>query len=158
MTIFVDCDGVLADFDKAAEKLLGMPARAFEDEHGSDEFWRRIGESERFYRNLDLMPEAEFLMDSLRHKDPIILTGSPAQLRWYAYIDKNDWAREKFGKNQKVIICQSKNKFMFAEPGDVIIDDWPKHRKSWEDVGGIWIPYENDAVEIVKRLRDEGYI
>lgn len=36
--LFLDCDGVLADFDKRAEQIFGMTGREFEDTYGSKEF------------------------------------------------------------------------------------------------------------------------
>lgn len=30
MQLYLDCDGVLADFDRAATELLGMPPRVYE--------------------------------------------------------------------------------------------------------------------------------
>ena len=41
--LFLDCDGVLADFDAGAKHLLGMTPRAFEARHGK----RRILEAAR---------------------------------------------------------------------------------------------------------------
>ena len=40
--LFLDADGVLADFDEGAKRLLGMTPRQFEAKHGKREFWRRI--------------------------------------------------------------------------------------------------------------------
>ena len=40
--LFLDCDGVLADFDAGAKHLLGMSPKAFEAKHGRGEFWKRL--------------------------------------------------------------------------------------------------------------------
>ncbi|HEX8421607.1 MAG TPA: hypothetical protein VF638_16485, partial [Sphingomonas sp.] len=77
MRLFLDCDGVLADFDMAATELLGMPPRQFEKRYGLPEFWKRLARHSDFYGSLPLMPDAMVLFDAVRHLDPIILTGLP---------------------------------------------------------------------------------
>ena len=41
--LFLDCDGVLADFDSGARVVLnGMTPAQFEQRHGKREFWKRL--------------------------------------------------------------------------------------------------------------------
>lgn len=42
MRLFLDCDGVLADFDRSAEHIFGMPPRAFQKRQGLPAFWKRL--------------------------------------------------------------------------------------------------------------------
>jgi hypothetical protein len=46
--LYLDCDGVLADFDKGATAILGMKPKAFEKRHGLGRFWAEAGERARF--------------------------------------------------------------------------------------------------------------
>ncbi len=41
--LYLDCDGVLADFDAGAEKVLGLKPRAFEQRHNIGSPVRMIG-------------------------------------------------------------------------------------------------------------------
>ncbi len=79
--LFLDCDGVLADFDRGALKVLGMPPRQFEARHGLSEFWRRLAAAPDFYGNLPLLPDAMELYSAVRQLGPVILTGCPRG-RW----------------------------------------------------------------------------
>ena len=50
--LFLDCDGVLADFDTGVRDLLGMDANRFESKHGRGEFWKRLARHGNFYGDL----------------------------------------------------------------------------------------------------------
>jgi hypothetical protein len=56
--LFLDCDGVLADFDAGAQALLGMKPRAFQERYGPGRFWARLASAPDFYGTLPLMPGA----------------------------------------------------------------------------------------------------
>jgi hypothetical protein len=136
--VFLDCDGVLADFDAAAEVILGMPPRLFEDTHGSEEFWRLLEASPRFYATLPRMRDADQLVQGCRDLGimPVILTGCPRG--GWAEEQKEHW-RDAHYPGYKMICCLSAQKRVHAQPGDVLIDDWPKYRHLWEEIGGIFI-------------------
>ena len=52
--LYLDCDGVLADFDKGATAVLGLPPRAFEQRHGLGKFWQKLAAAPDFYFGLPL--------------------------------------------------------------------------------------------------------
>lgn len=136
--IFLDCDGVLADFDTYAEQYFGMPPRQYEAQMGSPRFWEELESRGDFYRNLPLMPDAMRLYEGVRHLTPVILTGCPRG-DW-AQQQKIDWAAEHF-PGVKIITCRSADKRAHAKRGDVLIDDWHQHRHRWIEMGGIWISH-----------------
>lgn len=138
MALFLDCDGVLADFDTYAESYFGMPPRQYEAQVGSKVFWKELEERGDFYRNLPLMPDAMPLYEAVKHLKPVILTGCPRG-NW-AEQQKIEWGEEHF-PGVKVITCRSADKRDHAKPGDVLIDDWHQHRHRWIEMGGIWITH-----------------
>jgi hypothetical protein len=64
--LFIDCDGVLADFDTAARQLFGRDSRDAEELLGTDEFWNRIVVCGDFYRNFPILPDAIELYRAVR--------------------------------------------------------------------------------------------
>lgn len=136
--VFLDCDGVLADFDRAGELCFGMPPRAAEDMLGTKEFWRQLEEADVFYRRLPLMADARALYEGVAHLNPTILTGCPRG-DW-AQAQKVAWAAEHF-PGVPIITCRSADKRDHAKPGDVLIDDWPQHRHRWIEMGGVFISH-----------------
>ncbi len=144
-SVFLDCDGVLADFDTYAESYFGMPPRAYEAKVGSKLFWQELEAKGDFYRNLPLMPDARELVDAVAHLSPTILTGCPRG-EW-AQQQKIDWAAEHF-PGIPMIVCRSSDKYTFAKPGDVLIDDWHQHRHHWIAMGGVWISHTCAATSL----------
>lgn len=137
MQIFLDCDGVLANFDKRAFEIFGMPPRKFEEKHGSKEFWKRIRGDDEFFSNLELMPDAKELWNWCKPYNPIILTGVPYG-NW-AQPQKICWAK-KMLNTDRIICCLSREKIKYAKKGDILVDDTLKYRHLWEDeLGGKFI-------------------
>lgn len=143
--IFLDCDGVLADFDAYAEAYFGMAPRKYEALHGSKRFWSELERKGDFYRNIPLMPDANILVDGVRHLSPTILTGCPRG-DW-AQGQKVAWAEEHF-PGIPIITCRSADKRDHAEAGDVLIDDWPQYRHRWIEHGGVFISHFDAATSL----------
>jgi len=152
--IYLDCDGVLADFDKGAAALLGAPPRVFERRYGLPAFWARLASADRFFEGLDLMPDAMELYGAVRHRDPIILTGLPRGA--WAEPQKRRWAARHF-PGVKVITTSSALKREHCHPGDVLVDDTDRYQRLWEREGGVFIHYSNAAASIVE-LRNLGFL
>ena len=147
--LYLDCDGVLADFDKGATAVLGLPPRAFEQRHGLGKFWQKLAQAPDFYFGLPLMDDAMELFDAVRHLDPIILTGLPRG-NWAAD-QKVRWAARYF-PDTRIITTMARDKRNHAREGDVLVDDQLRHSALWEDVGGVFI-HHRSAAESIERLR-----
>ncbi|HEY3948737.1 5' nucleotidase, NT5C type [Phenylobacterium sp.] len=152
--IYLDCDGVLADFDKGALAVLGVPAETYERVHGSDAFWKKLSRAESFFEHLDLTPDALELYAAVKAKAPIILTGMPHG-KW-AEPQKRAWAARHF-PGVPVIATMAALKREHCEPGDVLVDDRPWHAKAWEAAGGRFI-HHTSAKASIAALRAAGYI
>jgi hypothetical protein len=136
MQLYLDCDGVLANFDRGATEILGMPPKAFQTRHNTGLFWQKLANAPDFYARLPLMPDARRLFEAVRHLDPIILTGLPRG-NWAAD-QKVRWAAEHF-PGTRIITCMAVDKRNHCAQGDVLVDDTVKHRHLWEEAGGIFI-------------------
>lgn len=146
--LYLDCDGVLADFDKGATAILGLPPRAYERRHGIGRFWHKLASAPDFYFGLPLMPDAMALFEAVRHLDPVILTGLPRG-NWAAD-QKVRWAARYF-PGTRIVTTLARDKRDHAREGDVLVDDQSKHRHLWEEAGGIFIHHES-AADTLERL------
>lgn len=147
--LYLDCDGVLADFDRGATALLGMKPKAFQKRHGIGRFWAKLARAPDFYFGLPLLPDAMRLFDAVKHLDPIILTGLPIG-NWAAE-QKVRWAARYF-PGTRIITTMARDKRDHARPGDVLVDDQLRHAHLWEEVGGIFVRHRS-ADETLERLK-----
>jgi hypothetical protein len=152
--IYLDCDGVLADFDKGAEQILGAPPHVFEKRHGPGPFWKKLATAEDFFGQLEPLPDAFELYDAVKHLKPIILTGLPRG-NWAAP-QKRRWAEQHF-PGVEVITTLAALKREHCHPGDALVDDRDKHRSLWEAEGGVFIHHKS-ARSSIAELRAKGYL
>lgn len=150
--IFIDMDGVLADFDKALIGIFGFDYATAEERVGTKEFWKTIHSTHNFYAELPVMEDAEELVEGVKSYDPkpIILTGLP----WggWAFAQKRKW-RDRHFPNLNIIGCPSKEKCFYGLPGQVLIDDREKYKSYWVEMGGIWITHKS-AKESLDKLKE----
>jgi 5'(3')-deoxyribonucleotidase len=138
--LFLDADGVLADFDRGACDLLGMKPKAFIAKHGRGTFWKRLANAPNFFGTLPEMPDARTLFDAVKHLKPTILTGLPMG-KWPAP-QKIEWAARHF-PGVPIITCMARDKHLHMAPGDVLVDDREKHRALYESEGVVFVHHKN---------------
>jgi 5'(3')-deoxyribonucleotidase len=149
--LFLDADGVLADFDKGVRNLLGMGPKAFIAKHGRDAFWKRLANAKNFYGSLHQMSDARLLFDAVKHLKPTILTGLP--IGEWAAPQKVEWAAEHF-PGVPIVTCLAADKHKHMHPGDVLVDDREKHRVAYEEAGVVFVHHKNaeDSLRQLARL------
>ncbi|MCJ8190397.1 5' nucleotidase, NT5C type [Sphingomicrobium aestuariivivum] len=128
--LFLDCDGVLADFDGGVRALTGLDPQSFQKKVGVGGFWKTLARADGFYANLEPLPGALEMVERLAHLSPTILTGLP--LGKWAEPQKRAWA-ERWLPGIPVITCMARDKHRYAAPGDVLVDDREKQRAPWEE-------------------------
>src|SRR3954451_6150019 len=138
--LFLDADGVLANFDEGARRLLGMTLRQYEAKHGRNSFWKRVASAKNFYGSLPEMPDARVLFDGVKHLQPTILTGLP--IGSWAAPQKVAWAAEHF-PGVPIITCMARDKHKHMRPGDVLVDDRENHRAAYEAAGVVFVHHRN---------------
>lgn len=134
--IFVDLDGVLADFDRHYLEVFGIVANKNIDNVD----WKAVREKKDFYRHIPPMHDMQELWNGIKKYNPTILTGVPRSVE-EAPRNKRDWIASHLGPEVQVITCPSSQKFLFCQPGDILIDDWEKYRHLWVGAGGFWITH-----------------
>lgn len=150
--LYVDLDGVLADFDKGYEQLFGeRPQRQWDQEA---ERWARIAAKGDFYLHLPMMEDASLLWQHVSKYNPTILTGVPSSVL-DAVWQKKDWCNYHLGSRVPVLTCASVDKSKFCFPGDIIVDDWAKYQDLWLQRGGKWILHVS-AVDSIQKLKEYG--
>ena len=146
--IYVDMDGVLADFDLALSKKIGPEVGKL----SSGKKWDRIKkyniEEEPWFYSLQLMPDAralwKFLTKNFRNVEILSATGGKAIPD--AEKQKRHWIADKFGSRVKVhIVTDGEDKAAYADYNTVLIDDRSKAIDPFIAAGGIGIKHISAA-------------
>jgi hypothetical protein len=149
MRLFIDLDGVLADFDTGYEQCFGTRPSITTDSVD----WRLVRDRPHFYRDLPPMPDFQELWEGVQHLRPTILTGVPHSIA-EAKANKREWVDLHLGTHVPMIGCRSVDKSLHMKaPGDVLIDDWTKYRHLWIERGGHWITHTS-ADESLRLLQE----
>ena len=154
--LWVDLDGVMADYEGQYRKLGGDP-----EEKGGRKAQRfKRPEFQNFYLHLPLLPDALTLWNfckklCLENKDldgPNILSAK-SNFQRTSYEDKVIWVeRHLHTAGPHVVIVNMPNqKWKHCTPGDILIDDNTKNISEWVNAGGVGIIHKN-AKKTIEQL------
>lgn len=151
-TVYLDLDGVMADFEQHYENLFSHRHNSV----GDGIMWKNIHSREDWWHTMPRMPTFEYLWDNIKQYNPIILTGCPPQNYDRAVAGKIKWCLQHFGEDVPVITCRSKDKPLHMKnEGDILIDDLDKNCIKWNDAGGIAVKFSPDNIEEVIKIIHE---
>ena len=159
--IYVDMDGVVADFDQRFIDLSGMLPREFEAKYGKNAFWDFIDEGDnklKFWVGIPQMSDAQQLMDFVSKYDYEMLTAP--SLKKQSLMGKGLWMINQtknglFPSKPKVNYKSAKNKKDFAASNHILIDDKASTIDSWNAAGGIGILHTS-AANTISQLKKLG--
>jgi 5'(3')-deoxyribonucleotidase len=155
--IYVDMDGVLANFEKKWVELHGFdPEMTHKHKKERKEQFKQFVKNHEF-AVLEPMPDMETLVNYLNDKlgnIPKEILSSTAHEDTYEPISqqKKVWLRKYKIDWKDNYVPGKKHKYKFAEPGYVLIDDDKQNIEDWNKAGGIGILHK-DALTTIALLK-----
>jgi len=148
--IYLDLDGVIADFAKRYKELFHITPQQADRNRNFGGFFNTFIATKQF-ASLDLMPDARMLLDHLNTLDiPVEILSSTA--RQDSHEDISDQKRVwliSHGINYPRNFVPGKSlKYTFATPESIIIDDTLSVITDWIEAGGRAILHTDAASTI----------
>ena len=139
--IYLDMDGVIADFVKRYKELYHMEPREAEKKKEFNKFFDEFIETNQF-ATLDMMPGSMMGLEFLRKANvPTQILSSTANEARYDDISKQKmiWLQTHGITFNPLFVPGKKHKYKYATPDSIIIDDTESVIDDWRKAGGIAI-------------------
>ena len=151
--LYVDMDGVLADFYTPFNKMAGVDSWKDADKTTISQALKKITQMNDFWSNLDVLSDVPALMDAIKE-----VTGGPYKVLSKAIASdpnavsqKKQWVSRLSPKPEETIIMPATgNKGKYAKQSNgtqnILIDDFGYNITQWQQAGGIGIQHKNGEV------------
>jgi len=155
--VYVDMDGVLADFGRGFYELTGISADNLADE----ELWARIDAygKVKFFSELPWMDGGKemwnFITENFLNVKILSALGKSDKIDKQTTQGKTAWLRHhipSLHSNDIILVDNKHRKRHYSKPGDIIIDDTPVVIQEWVKKGGIGILHRT-AQETISQLK-----
>ena len=154
--VYVDMDGVLADFFGAWKKLVGKDWREIKD---LDSALQKIRDKDDFWLNIPITPNAMNLLGLIKQlKGKYNILSAPLPNDPNSEPHKRQWIEKNLSAfpPSKVIITSNKSVHATQPDGtpNILIDDFGKNIAKWEAAGGVGFKHKDHKFErTVKNLK-----
>lgn len=151
--IYIDMDGVVADFDKAILEVFG---EEYCDRVATD-FWKDVCVEQKVFERMPPIHEGMNMVHRIKANHDICFMTSTGGLPHHIDIAKQKltWLHEHdLGKYPVAFCMNTKGKGLYAHPGAVLIDDRQKVCDAWAEGGGDAILFTREnALRIASSVR-----
>ena len=160
--IYIDMDGVLADF-------FGEWAKLMDKDHWTKindfpDALQKIRDTEKFWLDLPILPQAKQLLALIKQlKGEYNICSTPLADDPKSEPHKREWIKKNlaFFPPKNIYITHDKPQYATQSDGtpNILIDDYGKNVNEWESAGGIGFKYkdhkfERTAKEIKKHMQE----
>jgi|TARA_R110000796_G_scaffold192804_1_gene309462 hypothetical protein len=153
--IYCDMDGVLCNFMKGADEAVGGDFATAD----KNERWNKINQTKGFWANLEWMPGGKRLYVFISRYNPYILSAysgrDPSSKN-----GKMTWlARHTGVPTRNINLVKRADKKLYAKTDgkpNILIDDYMKNIREWENKGGIGIRH-TDVAKTIGELKRLGF-
>ena len=152
--IYLDMDGVIADFDKRYKELYNIAPKEADTYKTFDKFFTTFI-AEKQFAKLDLMPDAMELINYLRSLPiPTEILSSTSSEKRDAEIreQKVEWLHKHKLTFPINLVPGKRLKRNFSNPSSLLIDDTAQNIDQWRAEGGVGILH-TDAITTIGILK-----
>jgi len=153
--LYCDMDQVLVAFLAGTKKITGQDFRKMDRESR----WNAVSNTPKFWENLDFMPGAKRLLQRIQKYDPYILSAftdrdSSSKSGKFKWVQKNT----RIPKSRTLVVKRAQKQAYATHNGQasVLIDDYIKNIKEWENKGGIGV-HHTDVSKTLNELTKLGF-
>jgi hypothetical protein len=149
--IYVDMDGVVADFEQAIINVFGEEY----SDRVADKFWKKTCVEAEVFRKMPPILEGIEMVASLKNIDQVCFMTSTGGMPHHIDIAKQklDWLHaNKLGGFPVAFCMNTKGKGLFAQYGAVLIDDREKVCAEWERKLGRSILFTREKAALIPKM------
>jgi hypothetical protein len=148
--IYLDMDGVIADFNKRYKELYDIEPKEADTYKTFEKYFLQFISGENF-ATLDLMPDAMVLIDFLRNLSvPTEILSSTSSESKHEAIQKQklEWLKTHSIEFNPVLVPGKRLKRKYATETSLLIDDTEQNIDQWRQDGGIAIHHQDITTTI----------
>ena len=160
--LYVDMDGVLADFFGVWNKMMGV--KHWKDIPDIDKALQKIKDTDDFWINLPMTPNGKSLLNAIKKfKGKYNILSAPLPGDPNSEPQKRAWIKKHLGMFPPAKIIIDHNKAAYAKQADgtpnALIDDFGENISKWRSAGGVGIQHKDIEVgdtisKLAKELED----
>ena len=160
--LYVDLDGVLADFFTPFNKMAGVAKWNQADKQTLQRTLKQISQTDDFWPNLGLLPDANKLLTGIQNiVGEFVVLSKALSGDANAEKQKRAWVQANLPiqPTDTIIMAPAGNKGMYAKKSDgtpnVLIDDFGVNIKNWMAAGGTAIKHKDGRADAtLEQLKD----
>ena len=151
--IYVDMDGVLADFFGEWARLMKVDHfTKIDKEHEIGDALQRIRDTDDFWLRLPMLPQARELLNLIKNvKGEYNICSTPLQDDPNSEKHKRTWIEKNLSSfpPKNIYITSDKPQYAINADGtpNILIDDFGRNVSQWEAAGGIGFKYKDHKFE-----------